>query len=391
MIIDKINKNDILKFAFQWIFSGIVGSFLCYFTSGTPEKIFICLLVIMLYTLCFAFSYQQLLINEKDGFKFHRVLNKSTIWYCILLLLCSIGHLLPQQIQFYLLSGAILCIILPKHLGIAQGIMIVSIIQLCGKTDIYDCIFSILLMLLGMLCSDIFQKRKYSFESVFIIGGISIGIYFLCNYCKGNAISSYMVLHGLLEGLMNLGILIFAVPHLHSKKVEEISISYGEAIEDDFPLVQFLKSVSDKQYQHGRLVSNLCFKCCKEIGLNENLACCAGLYYSLNSADSHNSTELVLELSEQYNLPAEVRRLLQEYHGISSPISTPEAAVVDLIDEVVLRIEEYGKEYLAGFNRQMLIINTFEELSASGRYDYSGLSINMFLKVRKYLIEEAEF
>lgn len=391
MIFDKIRKKDYFNFIFQWLFSGVIGLVVNVLTENTIDVVFIFLLISILYLVCEFYAFRHYYIFQELGFDIHSTINKATLWYCILLVLCAIGHLLPYNVHLFLVAGAVLCSILPKHLGLAQSMMIVFVIQLCGNTNVYELLYSVMLVLFGMMCSTIFEKKKYSFESALIICGISFVIYFLCNYSTEPTISIYMVLHGFIESVINMGLLILAVPYLIKKSRVVETKSYGEAIEDDFSMVLELKTISMPKYLHGRTVSLLCYKCGKLIGVNENLACCGGLYYCLNDSDIDNPIEHVTEMGEKHNLPLDVRRLLQQYHGIKQQIASPEAALVDLIDEVVSRLEEKGISYTTGFNRQMLIMSTFEELSASGRYDASGLSINMFLKIRKYLMEEADF
>ena len=391
MIVDKINKIDCLKFFIQWIFSGVMGIVLCLVTGNKTDFIFVNLLMVLLYLVCYAFLFIMFYGFEEKELHLHQALTKSTVWFCILLTVCVIGHLLPYSFQFYMLAAAVLCAVLPIQIGLSQSFLILMIIQLCGKINGFDMIFGILLIIFGMMCSVSLTKKKHSFESLLILTGISVAVYFLCNYAKGFSINQYMVVHGLLEGLLNFILLLVVLPFFVTKKEEFKATNYGEAIEDDFPMVLALKGLSDERYQHGRRVSLISYHCGKLVGLNENLVCCAGLYYGLGDETQPDPTGHLLDMAEKYNLPLDVRRLLQQYKGLSGPITTPEAALVDLVDTVVTNIEEKGNDYQQGFNRQMLIMNIFEELSSSGRYDESGLSINRFLKIRKFLLEEAEF
>ena len=42
----------------------------------------------------------------------------------------------------------------------------------------------------------------------------------------------------------------------------------------------------------------------------------------------------------------------------------------------------------SNWNQDMVIYQTLNEYSAAGLYDRSGLSMNMFLKIREYLVNE---
>ena len=49
---------------------------------------------------------------------------------------------------------------------------------------------------------------------------------------------------------------------------------------------------------------------------------------------------------------------------------------------------EKTSKIAGGWNKEMVIYQTLNEFSAQGLYDQSGLSMNMFLKIREYLVKE---
>ena len=51
-------------------------------------------------------------------------------------------------------------------------------------------------------------------------------------------------------------------------------------------------------------------------------------------------------------------------------------------------ISKQGNQMDSGWNKQMLIYQTFNDLSLSGIYDDSGISINQFLRIRNVLVKE---
>ena len=73
--------------------------------------------------------------------------------------------------------------------------------------------------------------------------------------------------------------------------------------------------------------------------------------------------------------------------------STRESAIVHMVDACVKKIEFLRtQEPPASWNQEMIIYQTLNELSATGIYDESGLSMNQFLKVREFLVcEETEY
>ncbi len=69
--------------------------------------------------------------------------------------------------------------------------------------------------------------------------------------------------------------------------------------------------------------------------------------------------------------------------------STRESAIVHMVDACIKKIEFLRtQEPPASWNQEMIIYQTLNELSATGIYDESGLSMNQFLKVRELLVRE---
>ena len=63
-----------------------------------------------------------------------------------------------------------------------------------------------------------------------------------------------------------------------------------------------------------------------------------------------------------------------------------------MVNGLVKKIEVFDSYTMASeWNQDMVIYQTLNEYSASGIYDQSGLGMNMFLKIREYLVNEENF
>ena len=83
-------------------------------------------------------------------------------------------------------------------------------------------------------------------------------------------------------------------------------------------------------------------------------------------------------------------QVLREYNGTDDLPSTPESALVHIIDALLVKLEWTGTEAgTSQFDREILIHQTLNEFSSKGLYDKSGLSINSFIKIREWLLKEA--
>jgi hypothetical protein len=87
--------------------------------------------------------------------------------------------------------------------------------------------------------------------------------------------------------------------------------------------------------------------------------------------------------------PDEVIQILSEYYGEEKLPSTPESALVHMVDALVTRMNQIRNDAKTSpWNADILIYQTLNEFSTSGIYDRSGMSMNLFLKIRGFLAKE---
>jgi hypothetical protein len=150
-----------------------------------------------------------------------------------------------------------------------------------------------------------------------------------------------------------------------------------------------LKNYSQAEYKHARKVSDIAYKYALKLGYKADLAAVAGLYYRLGHLEGEPFVENGVRLAEKHCFPKELIRILQEYSGEQELPSTPESALVHMIDGILLKIELLDKQVgTSQWNREVLIYQTLNEYSTAGLYDVSGLSINAFIKIRELLAKE---
>ena len=69
--------------------------------------------------------------------------------------------------------------------------------------------------------------------------------------------------------------------------------------------------------------------------------------------------------------------------------SSPESALVHMVDAVVIRLEAMEQNVgQSVWNRDIVIYQTVNDFSSSEIYDHSGMSMNQFLKIREFLAKE---
>ena len=96
-----------------------------------------------------------------------------------------------------------------------------------------------------------------------------------------------------------------------------------------------------------------------------------------------------VDKAESLCFPEDLTLILSEYYGEEHLPSSPESALVHMVDAIVIRLEAMEKDVgKSAWNRDMVIYQALNEFSASGIYDESGVSMNQFLKIREFLAEE---
>lgn len=161
-------------------------------------------------------------------------------------------------------------------------------------------------------------------------------------------------------------------------------------IEERYELVQTMRNYSKADFEHARKVSRIARGCAKAIGADERLAAAAGFYYRIGRLEGEPYVENGLSLAKKNGFPPELIQILGEYNGEKYLPSTVESALVHIVDNVVAKFDVLDRTTLSSsWNQDIVVYQTLNENSAQGLYDQSGLSMNMFLIVRDYLIKEA--
>ncbi len=217
---------------------------------------------------------------------------------------------------------------------------------------------------------------------------ITIICYYLANYNMTWLILLYAFGLGLVVTLF-FG---FLFNLLLDKSIKDYTNKYTTILNKDYNLVKDIKNYSLAEYTHAVKVSELSRKCAIEIGANERCAACGGFYYRLGRMEGEPEIDNAIRLAEENCFPRDVITIISEYGGIISKPSTPESAIVHMVDSLVTKIELLDEDTMSSeWNQDMVIYQTLNDFSQAGFYDNSGLSMNQFLRVRQKLVNEESF
>ncbi len=167
------------------------------------------------------------------------------------------------------------------------------------------------------------------------------------------------------------------------------TVDYLSYIDDRYSLVKDIRNFSLAEYNHARNLSRIASSLIEEIGGDVDLTKMAGFYYRLGILQGEPVIENSIKLAYDYCFPQKVISILEEHDGTDRLPQTKESACIHMTDMCLKKAELLrSKKLSSNWNQDMVIYQTLNELSSTGIYDESGISMNQFLKIRDKLVEE---
>ncbi len=300
---------------------------------------------------------------------------------------------LPGFARPILLFGVVASMAASPFWGMAAGIFHIAIYALCGQKNVFMMICYLLLLLCGCFTPSFLKKKEYFHWGILFLFQFVFGNIMIFSYLQTGQLELNVLIYGLCNGIISAagaGILYLKfstrleTPPPREKKLERI-------LYEDFELVGAVKMFSDAEYGHAKKVSEIAKNCALLIGADPHIAAAAGFYYRIGRMEGKPYVENGVALAKRNHLPKEVVEILSEYNGEEKLPSTLESAVVHIADSVIGKFDILDKaNFSSDWNQDIVVYQTMNENSAAGMYDKSGFTMNMFLKIRDYLIKEAK-
>lgn len=255
--------------------------------------------------------------------------------------------------------------------------------------NFYELASYAVLILIGAQMSQTMQKKSCRIWGYVILTASSLCVPALFHYLAYEAGNHLLLVRNGAFALIALYAIHLRLDKLCDKKEHEEWDACEAIIREDYPLVTDIKNYSKAEYVHAIKVATIAKKCAAEIGCNEITVTAAGFYYRLGILEGEPFIENGIRLASQNCFPPSVIQILSEYNGEERLPSSKESAIVHMVDACIKRIEFLNSQNLSSsWNQDMVIYQTLNELSATGIYDESGVSMNQFLKIRELLVRE---
>lgn len=198
-----------------------------------------------------------------------------------------------------------------------------------------------------------------------------------------------ILLISFLSGIVWVAALHFIYEPLYFSREHEVDNILQDMLDEEFSVLKELRRYSEKEYEHAKLVSNVAREAAKLIGADEVLCAVGGLYYRIGIIKGEQIAENGEKAAAENCFPEKVYQIIKEYYGVLELPSTPESAIVQMIDGVLCRIEEMREnDEMNDWNKDMAIYHTLTEYSSNGMYNNANLSMHKFLEIREYLVKE---
>lgn len=298
---------------------------------------------------------------------------------------------LPVYAAPILVMAVGMTIVTNSFLGMLAGIFYVVIWNISGTGNVYQLLWALLLTVCGAMMVDFFKEKENWKWAVMVMTVFILGCTIVFSYLETGKVNVNMVSYGICNGIVSaiLSLWLYqwltkCMSHTREHELEKI-------ISEEFSLVQVVRNFSKADYAHARRVSEIAKECAKVVGADPYVTAAGGFYYRIGRLEGKPYVENGVMLAKSNYFPMQVVQILSEYNGEKNLPSSVESAIVHIVDSVVAKFDILDKNTLSSsWNQDILVYQTLNENSAAGLYDKAGFSMNMFLKIRDYLIKEAE-
>lgn len=300
------------------------------------------------------------------------------------------GSYLPEFIKPVIIVPILMSALSTPEISMCTGIFFNVLLCLSAGLSVQELTFCCLMTLFGCIIADAIEDGRFQFWYQMIILCISVLFPGLFYYFSYQEVNMKLFLYGAIQGI----ILDYLILLFHRRIVNyrnlEVSGLISRILDDSYPLARELLQFYKAEYLHGRRVSALAEKCASAVNADADICAAAGFYYRIGIMEGEPLGENGARIALKHCFPEEVIQIICEYNGEQSLPSTMESAIVHMVDGLIKKLEALNKQETMSseWNQDMVIYQTLNEFSAQGLYDQSGLSMNMFLKIREYLVKE---
>lgn len=296
---------------------------------------------------------------------------------------------LPEFYRPVMIPVLLLAAVSNPLIAVSFGMFFDLILALTVGGSFYALAGYLMLTMLGGILSCALKEKKFRLFLSLLTLFVSLMIPEIFSYLATKELAQYSFFYALGCAVATALTAQFVFARLLHESDQEIENRLLDIVSDEYSEVKALKDFSSVEYDHALKVSDIASRCAKEVGYWSNLCLAGGFYYRMGRWIGEPYIENAIAKAESLCFPEQLISVLSEYYGEERQPSTPESALVHMVDAVVIRLEAMEQDVGSSvWNRDIVIYQAVNDFSASGIYDHSGMSMNQFLKIREFLAKE---
>lgn len=345
----------------------------------------------VLFAVLFIFYLESSRLHKKSRPDSAEDYQRVCTYYTAGLVMMLAASFLPEYTVPALMVSFLLAAGLDREQAFAIALFFDAKLALTGNVSIHSMACYLMLMLLGIMLTAMYEQKDYRKYAEMIALALNIAVPVMFSYIENGLPDITMLCFSFIGGIATVLAMHFLYDILHFRLENFGEISLDTIVDQSFHLVREIKKYSQVDYNHAVRVSRIAAHCAAHIGVNVKLSAVGGFYYRLGKLGGEPFIENGVMIAQNNCFPNEVITILSEYGGEKNAISTIESAIVHITDTLVTKFELLDHTTLSSsWNRDMVIYQTLNDESSSGIYDSSGLTMNQFLKIREFLAKEEE-
>lgn len=385
---EKINKYRIFFILGMIITAVLTSIILCVLNKSEMEQIvctmFVLLGFIPLMIFELVYERNRNMIANNNQTSYQRIAAGFAIC-CIVMVAVSF---MPEFFRPILLFPLIISAFGNEYLSLTIGMFANVLLSMTTGGSFYELLTYSILLVIGMMLTRTLSEKAYTRYIALLFMFVSVLFPNIFYYLTYEELNIKTLILSLMNGVLLVFFVLVLYPITRKETDEEIPYQYQHILEDNYKQVREVRSYSIAEYQHARMVSKIAKKYATNLHFQVDLCEAAGFYYRLGRWEG-NSTVSGVQKAQKLCFPEELVQILKEYNGEQMRPSTPESALVHIIDALLIKLELLENEVgTSQWNREVLIHQTLNNFSTAGLYDESGLSINAFIKIRQWLATE---
>jgi len=321
--------------------------------------------------------------------------NRTTDYNRILLgviltsLLGAICGFLPEFMRPVLAIAIVMTGFSSEWLGLCFGVYYSVILAVACEMRVYELLCYLVLSLSCSMLFAAWENSRLKKSFILIICCLQTIVPTIFYYLAHQTYELSILVVSLVMGVVLTIALQFIYEHVRYYREHEIDNILQDMLDEEYAAAKELRRYSMKEYAHAKLVSKVAREAAKIAGADEVLCAVAGLYYRIGIIKGEQIAENGERIAAEKCFPERIYQIIKEYYGILELPSTPESAIVQMIDGVLCRLEEMrANDEMNDWNKDMAIYHILTEYSSNGMYNVSGLSMHKFLEIREYLVKE---